>query len=145
MRFLATVEGGRLQIADPIAYREALAKMRPGQVVVTVETVSQRRTSQANASWWKFVVPAFQEIWSRGRVALNLPPYTKEETHSVIVQVTIGSEPGPLPGSVLHKPTRVLSTHKFWEMDELARAMYFDLYRGRIPKPNEPPIGDEYL
>lgn len=96
-----------------------------------------RRSSRANRYWWGVVVKTFQEIWSKGRVQLGLPPYTKEQVHYTLVEVTAGTELGPM-GRDVPVPTKVMDSKEFWQLTEDARALAWDEYQVRIPEPNEP-------
>jgi hypothetical protein len=137
MRAFATLEAGRLVLADPATWRLMLAEAKPGRYVVTVEPERHVRSTQANRYWWGVVVDCFRGIWSKGRTALDLPPYTKEEAHSVLVQVILGSEPGPLPGSVLAVPTRNTNSKVFAALVDKGRELAYQEYRVHIPPPGE--------
>ena len=137
IRATATIADGRLVIDDPMGWRMKLSEAKPGHGVLTYEPDRTVRSSQANRYWWGVIVDTFRDIWSRGRVTAGLPPYTREETHSVLVQVLAGSEPGPLAGSVLHLPTRAMDTAQFSALIDGARALAWDQYQLNIPAPGD--------
>lgn len=128
----------RLVLDDRVRWQARLAQMRPGRKVVTVEDEKQRRGVGANGYHWKIIVPYFQQVWSEGRVKLGLPPYSKEQAHSVLVQALVGSEPGPVPGTVTHVSTSAMNTGEFSDLDRAARQYAWDHYQSKLPEPNEP-------
>lgn len=139
MRQHATITAEhQLRLDDNALWRAQLATMKPGRVVVTVESEALRRTTDANRYWFCRVVKFFQKQWSAGREALSLPPYSKWDTHSVLVQSFVGSEPGPIPGTVLHVPTKVMTVEQFSRMTDAARMYAWDTYQARIPSGGEP-------
>lgn len=95
------------------------------------------RSSRANRYYWGVVVKAFQDIWSRGRIAAGLPPYTKDQTHSVLVTVLLGEEDGPM-GKRVPVPTSIMDSREFWELTARARHFALQEYQAYIPEPNEP-------
>jgi hypothetical protein len=132
-------DGGVLVLDEPVRWRAQMAKWAGKRVILEIGQAQSKRSNQTNRYYFGTIVGFFQGIWSQGRAALNLPPYTKEETHSVIVQVTLGSEPGPVPGSMLAKPTRHLPQDVFSErLIRPAREMAWQMYQADIPLPNEP-------
>jgi hypothetical protein len=134
----AITDRGMLVLDDQARWRIALAKLSGKRVCVEIEVLAASRSSKANRYYFGRVVKTLQGIWSAGRVAAKLPAYTKEETHSVIVQVCVGSEPGPIPGSVLAVSTRNMPSDVFAKLTDDARQMAWDLYQVNIPPANEP-------
>jgi hypothetical protein len=55
----------------------------------------------------------------------------------VLVQVILGSEPGPLPGSVLAVPTRNSDSKVFADLIDKGRELAYHEYRINIPPPGE--------
>lgn len=100
------------------------------------EIEDRRRSTRANRYWYGAVVKTFQDIWSRGRVAADLPPYTKEQVHDTLVRVLVGEVEGPL-GHKEPAPTKVMDSHEFWTLTEKARHMAFHDYGMNIPTPEE--------
>ncbi len=91
------------------------------------------RSLSANAYWWATVVPFFQDVWSAGRT----PPYTKQQVHDVLVQVLIGCEDGPYPGSRLQKETHTMTAIEFAHLIDAAKQLAWDQYQAHIPEPGE--------
>jgi hypothetical protein len=140
MRYLANVNCGALTPCDPAVYSILLTKLKPGRYVVTVEREQEaRRSIPANRYWFGRVVEPLRELWSRARrTHLGLPPYTQYEAHSTLVQIIKGSEPGPLPGSVLHVPTCDADQKWFSDLIDHGRALAWDEYQINIPPAGEP-------
>jgi hypothetical protein len=140
MRFSAQITPlGRLVLDDEPRWRAAL--LRWAGLRVSVDLAKPKRSDRANRYYFGRVVTTFQGIWSKGRVAIGLPPYTKEEAHSVIVQVCLGSVPGPVAGTVLPKPTRDMPSDVFADLTNKARKLAWDEYQIHIPEANEPEEG----
>lgn len=123
--------------AQPV-WMLGLAKREGRRVSITLEDEQEIRGTQANRYWRCVIVPFFQGVWSEGRKAAGLPPYTLDETHSVLVQVLAGSEAGPVPGSVLPVRTRKMTKREFSDLIDAAKAMALHDYNARIPDPGEP-------
>ena len=107
------------------------------RVVITADTERMRTSGRARRYYFGVVVREFRDLWSQARVALRLPPYTKDEVHSVLVQVLVGSEPGPLPGSVLAVRTRDMDSKRFAQLVDDARHLALHDYGVLIPEPGE--------
>lgn len=138
-RFAATVSAScALLPEDHAAWLAHLAHLRGQHVVVTVATPQSVRSRRANAYWWGVVVRFFQEVWSVGRAAAGLPPYDRDETHEVLVQVLVGYEDGPLPGTRVRKRTSLMDKAQFAQLVDGARALALEQYGAVIPLPGEP-------
>jgi hypothetical protein len=129
---------GRLVLDDEVGWRLFLAKWHGRRIGIEAEPEYVHRSIRSNKYYFGRVVKTLQGIWSRGRTAIGLPPYTKHEAHSVVVQVCAGSEPGPLPGSVLAIPTRTMPQDVFSKLIDDARQLAWDQYEVNIPPGNEP-------
>lgn len=130
LRFQATVEpGGRLKPEAPAVWAASLAKLAGKRVTVTIKPESHRRSNQANKRYWSCIVPVFQQVWSEGRAI----PYTREEVHEVLVQVLVGCEDGPLPGSRVRVRTSEMSTEDFAAFTRAAEQLAWDEYQCRVP------------
>ena len=118
----AKVEALQARIRDLLAERDGTRKHdRVG------------RSLSANAYWWATVVPFFQDVWS----ACRTPPYTKQQVHDVLVQVLIGCEDGPYPGSRVQKETHTMTAIEFAHLIDAAKQLAWDEYQARIPEPGE--------
>lgn len=138
-RYLAAVNAaGELAIVDRSGWNEALASLRGKNVMVSLEWSGERRSSRQNRYWWGIVVPAYRDIWSPARTNAGLPPYTHDDVHEVLVQVLLGFEDGPLPGTRVRKRSHTLSTGDFAKLVDEARALAREQYGCVIPAPNEP-------
>lgn len=138
-RFPATVSAACAIVPDDRAVWLAhLTRLRGERVVVTVATPKAVRSLRANGYWWRIVVPFFQEVWSAGRVAAGLPPYDSDETHEVLVQVLVGYEDGPMPGTRVRKRTSLMDKAQFAQLVDGARALALEQYGAVIPLPGEP-------
>jgi hypothetical protein len=135
--FHAEIREGKLVVSDRKRWHQELSALVGKRVVVTVETEQQTRSREANAYYWKQVVGFFQDVWSKARKEQGIEGYTKEQTHEVLVQVLIGSEDGPLPGTRVRKPTRGMKRSEFYTYVEAARELAWQQYQARIPEPNE--------
>jgi len=128
LRLTATLKDGRLTWDAPTVAAVSLGQLNGKHVTVTLETDRQRRSNQANARWWACVVPLAQEIWSRGRPE----PYTKEQTHDVLVEVLLGCEDGPL-GSRIRRRTSTLTTEQFADLMRRAEELLLHEYGVAVP------------
>lgn len=140
--FRASVdEACRIVPDDWPAWQAQLASLRGQRVIARLERERDARTLRANAYWWGVVVRFFQEVWSLGRTQAGLPPYNPDETHDVLVQVLVGYEDGPLPGSRVRKRTSLMDKTAFARLVDDARALALQQYGSVIPLPGE--RGDE--
>jgi len=128
----------RLELDDKARWRGQLAGMKPGRVVISVQTEKALHSDRQRGYHWGVIVPFFQELWSAPRVEAGLEPYTKDETHYALVLILRGSTEGP-HGTRLPVPTRNMTTEEYSALDKDARALAWDQYRARIPEPNEAP------
>jgi len=128
----------RLTLDDPTRWRAQLATMKPGRVVVSVQSEKTLHSDRQRGYHWGVVVPFFQELWSAPRVAAGLDPYSKDDTHYALVLILRGSVEGPL-GTALPIPTRTMTTEEYSAFDKDARAFAWDHYQARLPEPNECP------
>lgn len=133
------IKDGKLKLLSPDIWRLSLSRVKNCDVIVTIATAKKKRSTRANRLWWGPVIRAYQDIWSLARTVAGLPPYTKEQVHSVLVQVLVGSEPGPVPGTIIHMPTRNMDHTTFARMVDDAYALAWDSYQVRIPRPDDPP------
>lgn len=115
----------------------SLSALRGKRVVVTIATERVARSLRANRYWWGLVVVTFQEIWSIPRVRAGLEPYTKDETHGVLVEVLAGCDDGPLPGSRVRKRTSEMTPPEFAKLIEDARELGREQYGIVLPEPGE--------
>lgn len=130
LRFQATVEpGGRLKPEAPAVWAASLAKLAGKRVTVMIKPESHRRSNQANARYWSCIVPVFQQVWSEGRQV----PYTREEVHEVLVQVLVGCEDGPLPGSRVRVRTSLMDTEAFAKFMRDAEHLLYQRYQVQVP------------
>lgn len=138
-RFPATVSSACAIVPDDRAVWLAhLTRLRGERVVVTVATPKAVRSLRANRYWRGVIVPFFRDVWSVGRTSAGLPPYDSDETHDVLVQVLVGYEDGPMPGTRVRKRTSLMDTAQFAELVDGARAMALEQYGAVIPLPGEP-------
>lgn len=138
VKLRATVnEQGKLVPEAPTVWAASLSELRGKRVVVTIETEKSRRSSQANRYYWSCVVPIFQEVWSIARSKIGLEPLTKEEAHEVLVQVLVGCEDGPLPGSRIRKRTSEMDVAQFRDYVEKCRALAQEQYGMYVPAAGE--------
>lgn len=115
------------------AYVETLS----GPVVLTIETVEERRSAEANAYWFGAIVEFFRKVWSEQyRKPFGRPDYTKEEAHDVLVQYLLGFEDGP-HGTRLRRRTRDLKQSDFSKLIDGGKEMAWQDYQVRIPDPDE--------
>lgn len=136
----ATVnDKGQLVPEAPAVWNASIRELVGKRVVVTVETEKKVRSTQANRYYWSCVVPIFQEVWSIARSKLGLEPLTKEESHEVLVQVLVGCEDGPLPGSRIRRRTSEMDSKEFAAYVEKCRALAQEQYGMWIPA-----AGEEY-
>lgn len=133
----ARVEAGKLVILNPASWRASLAKLDGQEVTVTVECEQSRRSTASNRYYWGVIVKFFQSVWSQARKEAGLPPYTREETHSVLVQVLVGSVEGP-KGVMLPRPTRDMPQDVFSQLITDAKEMAWHDYEVRLPDSDEP-------
>lgn len=134
IRLGATVtEKGGLKPDAPTIWAALLSKLAGKRVVVTIQPEATRRSSQANARYWSCIVPVFQQIWSEARVKAGLPGYTREEVHEVLVQVLVGCEDGPLPGSRVRVRTSTMSKEQFQAFTKAAEDLLWQQYRVPVP------------
>lgn len=133
----ARVERGALVFVDACAVTAALSAHEGQAVRVSVDRASTRRSLRANRYWWGVIVPMFQEIWSRGRAAADLPPYDKDQVHTVLVEAIAGFEDGPLPGTRVRLSTRTLDSKQFAWLIDRARELALHDYQVHIPEPGE--------
>jgi hypothetical protein len=137
-RFYATVsDESKLIPEDRIAWAASLSDLRGERVVITLAKPKKHRSLQSNRYWFGIVVPIFQEIWSLGREKLGLPPYDKDETHDVLVQVLAGFDDGPLPGSRVRKRTSEMDTAVFSKLIADARELALHNYGVFVPEPGQ--------
>jgi len=138
IRLPATVDDiGRLMPDVPHVWAVSLRAFAGKRVSVSIQTQAHRRSTQANRYWWSCVVPVFQEVWSHGRTALNLPPYDKDQAHEVLVQALAGFEDGPLPGTRVRVKTSDMDAATFGKLIERARELALHDYQMFIPAPGE--------
>ena len=140
LRFAATVSAEcKLVPEAPATWAASLSELRGQPVVVTITKPKKQRSLQANRYYFGCVVPVFQEIWSLGRTRANpgAPPYDRDETHEVLVQVLVGYEDGPLPGSRVRKRTSEMDTAAFARFVDAARELALLQYGCVIPAPGE--------
>jgi hypothetical protein len=83
------------------------------------------------------VVPTFQELWSIGREQIGLPGYDRDETHDVLVQILVGFEDGPIPGTRVRRRTSEMDSARFAKMIDDARELAREKYGMHIPEPGE--------
>lgn len=139
IRLTATVnERGRLVPDASSMWAASIREFAGKRVVVTIETEKTRRSSSQNAYWWAVVVPFFQEIWSRARRGPhNLPPYTKDQVHEVLVEALAGFEDGPLPGTRVRVSTSGMDSATFARLVDRARELAMHDYQSSLPAPGE--------
>ncbi len=138
LQFHATVSPDcKLVQEDRVSWMAALSTLRGERLIVTLEKPKKTRSARANRYWWSCVVPIFQEVWSIGRVQAGLPPYDRDQTHDVLVQVLGGYEDGPMPGTRVRKPTSQMSSAEFAKLVDDARELALHQYGMAIPAPGE--------
>jgi hypothetical protein len=130
-------EDHRLRLDDNIRWKAQLAGVKPGRVVVTVQSDKAVHSERQRGYHWGVVVPFFQELWSVPRAAAGLEPYSKDETHYALVLILRGSVDGPL-GSKLPVPTRTMTTEEYSALDKDSRELAWTQYQSRLPEPGEP-------
>ena len=128
---------GKLLPLAPSVWIASMREFAGKRVDVTVATERTGRSLQANKYWWSCVIPVFQEIWGKGRSAVNLPPYSRDQVHAVLVEALAGSEDGPLPGSRVRLETKGMDTATFAKLVDAGRKLAWDEYQVRIPEPGE--------
>jgi hypothetical protein len=114
-----------------------LSDLRGQKIIVSLDTPKKVRTMRANRYWWGMVVPTFQELWSIGREQIGLPGYDRDETHDVLVQILVGFEDGPIPGTRVRKRTSEMDSARFAKMIDDARELAREKYGMHIPEPGE--------
>ena len=127
----------QLKLDDPIRWKAQLAGLKPGRVVVTVQSAKAAHSARQSGYHWGVVVPFFQELWSVPRAAAGLDPYTRDETHYALVLILRGSVNGPMV-TKLPVPTRTMTTEEYSNLDKDARELAWTQYQSRLPEPNEP-------
>ncbi len=138
LRFAAKVSAECKLVPDaPATWAASLSELRGQPVIVTIAKPKKARTLRANAFWWAVVVPVFQEVWSIGRVRAGLPPYDRDETHDVLVQVLAGFDDGPMPGTRVRKRTSEMDSAEFAKFVESARELALTQYGMHLPQPGE--------
>lgn len=130
-------EAGKFVPEAPAVWQASIREFAGKRVVVTIETEKSRRSTQANRYYWSCVVPVFQEVWSIARSKAGVEPLTKDETHEVLVQVLLGCEDGPLPGSRIRKRTSELDSKQFAAYVERCRALAQEQYGMWVPEAGE--------
>ena len=137
-RFFAVVStDSKLVPREPIAWVATLADLRGQEVVVSIERARKARSTQQNKYYWSCVVPIFQEVWSIARNRAGVEPLTKDETHEVLVQVLLGCEDGPVPGTRLRKRTSGMDTAAFSQYVDKCRELALHQYGFEIPNSGE--------
>ncbi len=138
LRFECTVSPEcKLVPRAPATWLASLSELRGQPVIVSIAKPRQQRSLQANRYYFGCVVPIFQEVWSLARTKAGLPPYSREETHEVLVQVLVGCEDGPLPGTRVRKRTSEMDTAAFAKFVDAARELAMQQYGCVIPAPGE--------
>jgi hypothetical protein len=110
----ALVRDGRLVAADPARWVAALKPHHKVRVVVTVERLQERRSSQANRRYWWRVVRGVRAHLNVDRVL----PLNKDQVHYVLACSFLGQEETPL--GPIPRETHTLTTHEFTDyMDRI--------------------------
>jgi hypothetical protein len=124
---------GRLKLRNREQWDAYGRSMAGKDVVLTVETLAQRRSRASNDYWWTVVVEFFRDQWSleRGR------KYTKDDAHEVLVQHIVRLRMRVSCGPSSNPRTRDLTQADFPRLIEEAKHMAWQDYRSRIPEPNE--------
>ncbi len=138
LRFSATISDQCRIVPDALTvWLASLSELRGQAVVVTITKPKKARSLQANRYYWGCVVPIFQEVWSLPRTRAGLPPYDRDETHDVLVQVLAGYEDGPMPGTRVRKRTSEMESGEFAKYVDAARQLALQQYGMHIPAPGE--------
>ena len=107
-RFAAKVDdAAALHVAEPLAWRAALQRLRGQVVYVQIESLRQIRSGAQNRRYWGLVVPLVAEVLSENREV----PLSSEQAHEVCKYAFLGRDRtalGPVPRS-----TRGLNTADF--------------------------------
>ena len=139
--FPAEVSSEAKLTVDRSLVKAALHRLAPKRgsrrLVLSLEPFRSVRSTRQNRYWFGVVVKEFGDLWSKGRKAAGLPGYTQEQVHDVLVEVILGFEEGPIPGTRVRKPTRSLSTLDFEKLADEARHIALHDYGMEIPLPNE--------
>jgi hypothetical protein len=138
LRFECTVSPEcKLVPRAPATWLASLSELRGQPVIVSIAKPKKLRSLRANAYWHACITPIFQEIWSLGRTKQGLPPYDRDETHEVLVQVLAGYEDGPLPGTRVRARTSEMDSVRFAKLVDDARELALHNYGVTIPAPGE--------
>jgi hypothetical protein len=130
---------GKLIPESPGSWKAQILGLAGKRVVVQVEAEQDFQTNSQRSYWHGVVVPFFIEQWSRERrYPGNLPPYTHDDIHDLLVKHIAGveEEEGPLGYKILErKRSRRFNKKQYSHLIDGANRLSLELWKVPLPEP----------
>lgn len=130
------ITNGKLEISYKLKFLDAIKNIGDCRVIVTVEKIYRKRTTNENAYYWACVVPFYQQ----GTYDIQGEQISKEQAHERLKQHCnyvehINEQTGECLKFIID--TKSLSTVEFEEYLEKCRRFIYEWFNITVPLPNE--------
>lgn len=122
---------GNENFEKPAEYRKIISELPPVRHVMEIKKYSRRRSSGANAYYWKIVVPYFME-----EMGVPNSESGKNYMHYTVLADELRRIPDELrPGKTKIQETHIMTGSEFWKYIKKCEYLFTDWFNGSFPPP----------